>query len=133
MAGRGLDAVPRTAVRLARGQYLLPTAPPPVWHQQYEVSLARILAVHRTHPSLSAFTHSSAALLHGALVRDHEPDVHVTQPCAARRSTLPLSRVVYGAPLVWGRQGLPLRGDTGSSGAPPVTCAGTAAGSRTTR
>lgn len=107
VAGRGLDAVPRTAVRLARGQYLLPTAPPPVWHQQYEVSLARILAVHRTHPSPSAFTHSSAALLHGALVRDHEPDVHVTQPCAARRSTLPLPRVVYGAPLVWGRQGAP--------------------------
>ena len=72
-------ALPKTAVLLRRGHYLVPSAPPPPWRQMEEVSLARIIAVAHSCPE-SLLSHESAALLQGAWLLAHEPDVHLLQP-----------------------------------------------------
>ena len=104
-------ALPKTAVLLRRGHYLVPSAPPPPWRQMEEVSLARIIAVAHSCPE-SLLSHESAALLQGAWLLAHEPDVHLLQPSSPRAPTQVLPAVVYGGPVVWGRTaGLPPRGD----------------------
>ena len=104
-------ALPETAVLLKRGHYLVPSAPPPPWRQMEEVSLARIIAVAHSCPE-SLLSHESAALLQGAWLLAHEPDVHLLQPSSPRAPTQVLPAVVYGGPVVWGRTaGLPPRGD----------------------
>ena len=104
-------ALPETAVLLKRGHYLVPSAPPPSWRQMEEVGLARIVAVSRSCPE-SLLSHESAALLQGAWLLAHEPDVHLLQPSSPRAPTQVLPAVVYGGPVVWGRTaGLPPRGD----------------------
>lgn len=93
------DALPAHAVRLARGQYLLATVPPPAWAQQREVSLARLLAVSRAARTPVRFSHESAALLHGACLYRQEPDVHTTRPTSSARTSARLPSMVYGGPL----------------------------------
>ncbi len=93
------DALPAHAVRLARGQYLLATVPPPAWAQQREVSLARLLAVSRAARTPVCFSHESAALLHGACLYRQEPDVHTTRPTSSARTSARLPSMVYGGPL----------------------------------
>ena len=104
-------ALPETAVLLKRGHYLVPSAPPPSWRQMEEVGLARIVAVARSCPE-SLLSHESAALLQGAWLLAHEPDVHLLQASNPRAPSQVLPAVVYGGPVVWGRTaGLPPRGD----------------------
>ena len=104
-------ALPETAVLLKRGHYLVPSAPPPSWRQMEEVGLARIVAVSRSCPE-SLLSHESAALLQGAWLLAHEPDVHLLQASNPRAPSQVLPAVVYGGPVVWGRTaGLPPRGD----------------------
>ena len=104
-------ALPETAVLLKRGHYLVPSAPPPSWRQMEEVGLARIVAVSRSCPE-SLLSHESAALLQGAWLLAHEPDVHLLQASNPRTPIQVLPAVVYGGPVVWGRTaGLPPRGD----------------------
>ena len=104
-------ALPKTAVLLRRGHYLVPSAPPPPWRQMEEVSLARIIAVAHSCPE-SLLSHESAALLQGAWLLAHEPDVHLLQASNPRAPSQVLPAVVYGGPVVWGRTaGLPPRGD----------------------
>ncbi|MBE6481632.1 MAG: hypothetical protein E7Z94_04505 [Actinomyces ruminicola] len=107
-------APPPDAVIIKRSQYLLPTAPPPIWRQQQEVNLARLLAVQRTNQG-GVLSHESAALLHGAWLRRHELDVHLLYSFAPSSTSSPLPPVVYGGPLAWGR----------SSGLPPDAVEGT--------
>jgi len=76
-----------------------------------EVGLARIVAVSRSCPE-SLLSHESAALLQGAWLLAHEPDVHLLQASNPRAPSQVLPAVVYGGPVVWGRTaGLPPRGD----------------------
>ena len=104
-------ALPETAVLLKRGHYLVPSAPPPSWRQMEEVGLARIAAVARSCPE-RLLSHESAALLQGAWLLAHEPDVHLLQASNPRAPSQVLPAVVYGGPVVWGRTaGLPPRGD----------------------
>lgn len=92
------DSRPSEAlIRLMRGQYLLPQAPPPPWRQSHEISLARAVAAMAAYPSAMALSHESAALLHGATVRRPEPDVHIVQRTRPHRSSVPLPLVAYGA------------------------------------
>lgn len=102
------------AVTVKRGQHLVPTCAPPSWRQREEVSLARLVAAQRTSPR-SVLSHESAALLHGAWLRNSEPDVHLTQETRPSRTRSPLPRVVYGGALAWGRStGLPPAPDRGA-------------------
>lgn len=108
--------IPDDAVLIARGQYLLPRAGLPLWNQRREVALARILAVQRTCPSVVAFSHESAALLHGAFIRSEEPDVHTLHVTRPNRTHTALPRVTYGGARVWGRKrGLPPAPPDGSA------------------
>ena len=60
----------------------------------------------------SLLSHESAALLQGAWLLAHEPDVHLLQASNPRAPSQVLPAVVYGGPVVWGRTaGLPPRGD----------------------
>lgn len=87
---------PPEAVRITRGFYLLPVADPPVWKQRREMTLARLAAVVDRYPSTIALSHESAALLHGAVLRSHEPDIHTIQTTHQHRSTVVMPDVIYG-------------------------------------
>lgn len=96
---------PPESVPILRGVRFLPTPGLDPWGQMREATLARIIAIHRTCPSVEAFSHESAALLHGADTDQAEPDIHTICGAKASRTSAPLPCLDYGDPRRRARQG----------------------------
>lgn len=87
--------LPDRAVPLLRGHYLIPTHYENEWQQRKEVDIARCHAVHATYRNLAAFSHLSAALLHGVALPAQDPDVHTVHVVKASRTRIPLTPVSF--------------------------------------
>lgn len=92
--GRAHPDRPAGAVLVRRGVSYLPTQSPPAWQQREEANLARIIGC--VTGSREAASHQSAAILHGAWIRESEPDVSVINSSSPTLRSVRLARIAYG-------------------------------------
>lgn len=92
--GRAHPDRPAGAVLVRRGVSYLPSQPPPVWRQREEANLARIMGC--VSGTREVASHQSAAVLHGAWIRESEPDVAVINSASPTYRSVRLARIAYG-------------------------------------
>lgn len=83
------------AIALLHGRYLVPTPGNDIWKQHQEVNLARCYAILTSYPNITAFSHLSAALMLGATLPRHEPDVHTVHLSRPSRTNIPLPPITF--------------------------------------
>lgn len=86
------EARKRGLVQVCRGAFVEPLADGPRWATAQHLAAAGVAAAARRLTVRAAFSHESAALVHGLWLLQAPEEVHVTQPYKPRRQTSALRR-----------------------------------------